>query len=144
MIRYMKRRSFFVRILNALVVSAATSAAVSSAPIPGSVYPAIPMPGADMEIPLWLRHWRSLSRQPFWESTNPTAALLIRAAERSRSLRLIYRGGTMPGEPRLFSPALVFRLGQSDTLYVNGWCHHRKAHRTLRLNQITLESPILM
>ncbi|MCX6847781.1 MAG: hypothetical protein NTY98_02565 [Verrucomicrobia bacterium] len=45
----------------------------------------------------------------------------------------------MPGEPRLFTPALVFRVGQSDPLYVNGWCHHRKAHRTLRLDQITLE-----
>jgi len=33
----------------------------------------------------------------------------------------------------------VFRVGQSDPLYVNGWCHHRKAHRTLRLDQITLE-----
>ena len=140
----MRRRSFFARILNALAASAPASAAVSTAPVLAIPDPVTLLNVADSEDPPWLRHWRGLSRHPIWESPAPTAALLIHAAERSQSLRLIYRGGTMPGEPRLFSPALVFRVGQSDQLYVSGWCHHRKAHRTLRLDQITLESPILL
>lgn len=140
----MKRRSFFARILNALAVSAATSAAISAAPVLAIPDPVTLLNAADIEIPPWLRHWRGLSRHPIWESPNPTAALLIYAAERSQSLRLSYRGGTMPGEPRLFSPSLLFRAGQSDPLYVNGWCHQRQAHRTLHLDRITLESPILL
>lgn len=140
----MKRRSFFARILNALAVPAATSAAVSTAPVLAIPDPATLPYATDIEIPPWLSHWRGLSRHPIWESPDPTAALFIHAAERSQSLRLSYQGGTMPGEPRLFTPALVFRAGQSDPLYVSGWCHHRKAHRTLRLDQITLESRILV
>lgn len=140
----MKRRSFFARILNALTVPAAASATVNTTPALVIADTAIPLPMADIEIPPWLRHWRSLSHQPVWESTNPTAAPLIHAAEQSQSLRLWYQGGTIPGESRLFSPSLVFRAGQSDPLYVNGWCQHRQAHRTLRLDQITLESPILL
>ncbi len=135
----MKRRSLFVRILNALAVSATASSAVSTAPVLAIPDPVTLLNAADSEIPPWLRHWGGLSRHPIWESPDPTAALLIHAAERSQSLRLSYQGGTMPGEARLFSPALVFRIGQSDPLYVNGWCQHRKAHRTLRLDQITLE-----
>lgn len=140
----MKRRSLFVRILNALAVSAATSATVSTAPVLAIADPVTLLNAADSEIPPWLRHWRGLSRHPIWESLDPTAALLIHAAEQSQSLRLSYQGGTMPGEPRLFSPAVVFRVGHSNPLYVNGWCHHSKAHRTLRLDRITLESPILL
>jgi predicted DNA-binding transcriptional regulator YafY len=124
--------------LNALTASATASSAVSTAPVLAIPDPVTLLNAADSEVPTWLRHWRGLSRHPIWESPDPTAALLIHAAERSQSLRLSYQGGTMPGEPRLFSPALVFRVGQSDPLYVNGWCHHRKAHRTLRLDQITL------
>lgn len=139
----MRRRSFFARILNALAASATTSSAVSTAPALSIPDLSTLLNAADSEIPPWLRHWRGLSRHPILESPDPTAALLIRAAERSQSLRLSYQGGAMPGEPRLFSPALVFRVGQSDQLYVSGWCHHRKAHRTLRLDQIILESPIL-
>lgn len=138
----MRRRSFFARILNALAVSATASAAVSTAPVPAIPDPVTLLNASDSDIPPWLRQWRGLSRHPIWESPDPTAALLIHAAERSQGLRLSYQGGTMPGEPRLFSPALVFRVGQRDNLYVNGWCHHRRAHRTLRLDQITLESPI--
>lgn len=140
----MKRRSFFVRILNAVTAVVATSATGRTATTFTIIDPPVPLPMTDIEIPPWLRHWRSLSRQPVWESTNPTAAHLIQAAGHSQIVQLRYWGGSMPGEPRLFSPAMVFTVGQSNALYVNGWCHHRQAHRTLRLNQITVESPTFM
>jgi hypothetical protein len=45
-----------------------------------------------------------------------------------------------PGLARTFTPCLLFRTAKGDEapLYVSGWCHHRQAHCTLRVDLIAL------
>lgn len=137
----MKRRHFFVRILTALGFSTVSSSALHPTPVlvhEGSEFPILPA-AVGVDVPPWIRHWRSLPKSPVWESSHPTVARLIRAAEQSHRLKLTYRSGTMPGEARFFSPAEVFRAGNSAILYVSGWCHHRQANRCLRADFIALD-----
>jgi hypothetical protein len=93
-------------------------------------------------IPAWLDRWRSLPRHPLWEVADPSLMELIRAAELSLPVRLIYHGGSTPGAARWFTPSLVFQVAEFQAedeflpVYVSGWCHSRQAHRILRLDRI--------
>jgi hypothetical protein len=95
-------------------------------------------------IPAWLDRWRSLPRHPLWEVADPSLMELIRAAELSLPVRLIYHGGSTPGAARWFTPSLVFQVAEFQAedeflpVHVSGWCHSRQAHRILRLDRIQL------
>lgn len=144
----MNRRHFFARIASLLAAPAAAAVPCTALTIPSivrqrqddcpEVLPPLP------DIPPWLAHWRNLPRQPVWESADPTASRLIAAAERSSAVSLIYHAGSTPGQSRLFSPACLFRTAHGDAapLYVSGWCHQRRQHRTLRLDHISLVARI--
>lgn len=140
----MNRRHFFARMVAALSAQAAIPVPCTALTIPEQAHvatdesPEVLPP--EVELPAWLRHWRSLPRRPVWESACPQVSLLISAAERSMPVTLIYHGGSTPGQARSFTPSLLFHTAEGDEapLYVSGWCHHRQAHRTLRVDQITI------
>jgi hypothetical protein len=142
----MNRRHFFARMAAALSAHAAVSVPCTAMVVPDPVHeviddcPVVLPP--EVEMPAWLKHWRGLPRRPVWESTAPDESMLIAAAERSIPVSLIYHAGSTPGLPRTFTPSLLFRTaeGVEAPLYVSGWCHHRQAHRTLRVDQITLNA----
>lgn len=145
----MNRRHFFARIAAALGAHAALPVPCTAIAIPEPVHvatdesPEVLPP--EVEPPAWLKHWRSLPRRPVWESADPQVSLLISAAERSIPVPLIYSGGSTPGQARSFTPSLIFHTAEGDQapLYVSGWCHFRQAHRTLRVDQITLKATSL-
>lgn len=142
----MNRRHFFARMAAALGAHAAVPVPCTAIVIPDPVHevidecPVVLPP--EVEMPAWLRHWRGLPRRPVWESADPGESLLIAAAERSMPVSLVYHAGSTPGLARTFTPSLLFRTAEGDEapLYVSGWCHHRQAHRTLRVDQITLKA----
>lgn len=128
----MNRRHLFFQF------AAAVSGHLGVVPIMAQVESESLPPGG--EIPEWLERWRRLPRLPLWESADLTLGQLIRAIEHGRSVRVIYEGGSTPGEARLFTPELIFRTREDDTaaIYISGWCHVRQAHRTLRLDRLRL------
>jgi hypothetical protein len=142
----MNRRHFFVRISAALGAHSVLPEPDAADIVPSRLHKIIDayplaMPPR-VEIPAWLMHWRSLPRCPVWESAKPVESLLIAATMRSMPVSLVYHAGTTPGQVRTFTPSLLFRTADSDEapLYISGWCHHREAHRTLRVDQITLKA----
>jgi hypothetical protein len=102
------------------------------------------LPARDPAVPPWLQHWRRRPRHPLWEAGHPDVVALIRAAELSLPVRLVYFGGSTPGLARWFTPSLVFQVHEMEAedafapVYVSGWCHVRQAHRTLRLDRLQL------
>lgn len=140
----MTRRHFFARMAAALSAHTTISVPCAAMVVPDLAHevtddcPVVLPPVA--EIPAWLKYWRGLPRRPVWESTSPDEALLIAAAEWSIPVSLIYHAGSTPGQSRTITPSFLFRTaeGAEAPLYVSGWCHHRQAHRTLRVDQITL------
>ena len=121
----MNRRHFFAHF------TAAIAGPAVAAPLPEI--------RQDMEdFPPWLAAWRNLPQQPVWSCDDPFVRHLIAAAKEQRALYLRYQGGSTPGALRRFTPAQVFRVGDAShaPLYLNGWCHERRQHRTLRIDLI--------
>jgi len=123
----MNRRHFFEQLTAALAVPAV------AAPVPA-------ITKTPVDFPPWLAAWRHLPQHLVWSSDDPTALALIAAAKEQRPLILRYHSGSTPGALRRFTPSQVFRVADSASapLYLNGWCHERQQHRTLRLDRVTL------
>ncbi len=99
--------------------------------------------GSLNDCPAWIRRWQQQPRYPVPESQHPLAARLLEAIHSGRSLEVLYFGGGHPGRSRRFTAGSLFRVGREDgaVLYVSGWCHERQAHRTLRLDKLTVREP---
>jgi len=85
-----------------------------------------------------LTQWRQQDKTAVDDSHHETTQLLIEAASCGSTLSLYYQGGSDRGRFRKFSPIHVFRIPDSSVTYVSGYCHLRRAHRTLRTDRISL------
>jgi len=123
----MHRRHFFAHL------AATLAAPAVAAPLPE-------IRQATEDFPPWLAAWRNLPQQPVWSWDDPVVQAVVAAAKQQRVLHLRYQRGSTPGALRRFTPAQGFRVWDAchAPLYLNGWCHERQQHRTLRLDHIVL------
>jgi predicted DNA-binding transcriptional regulator YafY len=99
-----------------------------------SVFPA---PDVDPD-PEWLARWRSAVRRPVWESNDRVVRRVVEAICSGQRLRVRYLGGSMPGDEREISPALVFRADGFTRTYIAAHCHTRDAARIFRVERLLI------
>ena len=88
--------------------------------------------------PQWLAKWRSASRIPVWESSDPTVCAIVSAILLNQSITISYFGGSSPGESRVTAPSLVFTCDGYSGTWVSAYCQTRGQQRMFRADRITL------
>lgn len=86
----------------------------------------------------YLSQWMDQPRYPMWNPRQNLARGLVIAIRCNHPCVFYYHGGNTPGAKRTVIPAEVFSVGDSDTLYLAGWCMNKQAHRTFRIDRIEL------
>ncbi len=90
-----------------------------------------------------LDRWKSARRTPVRRSKDPRLQELIQHIEYGRVLRFQYRGGSEPYSLRVISPTSIDFVDEFENeVYLTGYCHHRRAARTFRLDRVRQVEPL--
>lgn len=85
--------------------------------------------------------WMSAPRIPYWTAADKKTARILLAIHCGSRLQFRYLGGSRPGSKRSVTPAKLFVTSANSPVYLEAWCHKRKAHRTFRLDRIRKLNP---
>ncbi len=90
-----------------------------------------------------LNTWRESNKVPVHSSDEASFGQLKEALEEKKWVKVVYFGGSNPGQERDIKPLEIFQVEEYPEVYVRAFCRKRNEERTFRLDKLSLKVDVL-
>jgi len=90
-----------------------------------------------------LNNWRESEKLPVCNSNEESFEQIKDALDENKWVKVIYFGGSNPGQERDIKPLEIFQREGFPEVYIRAFCRNRNEERTFRLDKLSLKGDVI-